>query len=277
MIKAQSFDESKIGPLIERLGPLNNLWRDGTPQEKVLTLWRMGDALLKDVVKPSDALLWQIQDRSYITRNLLRYALIIRRAWPQQKELEKLTQGLKNYTVFREALPFLKDKREGIDDATYLRVVALLNSEKTQETLRYLKKLKAQQIGRHHKKGSSVFSVRELATKFVQALIQLETQARDELNAGSIASNEALIILSRIAMNLATGEPLEQQPVEINADEPLNAVARALQEAARGWRTTGAAFRKAVGAERLMQAADLLNSLSDEQALIEWRRRHGVR
>ncbi|MGA9996496.1 MAG: hypothetical protein WBP93_13855 [Pyrinomonadaceae bacterium] len=277
MSKAQSFDESKIGPLIERLGPLNNLWRDGTPQEKVLMLWRMGDTLLKEVAKPSDALLWQIQDRSYITRNLLRYALIIRRAWSRQKELEKLTQGLKNYTVFRESLPFLKDKREGIDDATYQWVVALLSSEKTQETLRYLKKLKAQQIGRHHKKGASVTSVRELATNFVQALIQLETQARDELKAGSIASNEALIILSRIAMNLATGEPLEQQPVEINADEPLNAVARALQEAARGWRTTGAAFRKAVGAERLMQAADLLNSLRDEQALIEWRRRHGVR
>lgn len=277
MNKAQPFDESKLGSLIERLGPLNNIWRDGAPQEKVLMLWQMGNEVLKGAAKPSDALLWQIQDRSYITRNLLRYALIIRRAWPQQEVLVKLTQGLKNYTVFREALPFLKDKREGIDEATYRRVIALLSTEKTQEALRFLKKLKAQQIGRHHKKGASVTSVRELTASFVQALAQLEHKAGNELEAGRFASNEAMVTLSRMAMNLATGEPLEQNFVEISLDEPLSAVASALQEVARGWRTTGAAFRKAVGAERLMQAADLLNSLRDEQALIEWRRRHGVR
>lgn len=277
MNKAQPFDESKLGSLIERLGPLNNIWRDGAPQEKVLMLWQMGNELLKGAAKPSDALLWQIQDRSYITRNLLRYALIIRREWPQQEVLVKLTQGLKNYTVFREALPFLKDKREGIDEATYQRVIALLSTEKTHEALRFLKKLKAQQIGRHHKKGASVTSVRELAASFVQALAQLEHKAGNELEAGRFASNEAMVTLSRMAMNLATGEPLEQNFVEISVDEPLSAVAGALQEVARGWRTTGAAFRKAVGAERLMQAADLLNSLRDEQALIEWRRRHSVR
>lgn len=277
MSEAQSFDESGIGALIERLGPLNNLWREGAPPEKVLTLWRMGDVLTKEVTKPSDALLWQIQDRSYITRNLLRYALIIRRAWPQQEQLATLTGRLKNYTVFREALPFLKDRREGIDDATYKEVIALLSSERTQEALRYLRQLKARQIGRRHTKGAGVTSVRAEATSFVQALGQLEDAARNELRVGSVASEETLIALSRLAMNLATGEPVEKQSGEIGIAGPLHAVAKALNEAARGGRASGASFRKAVGAERLMQAADLLNSLRDEQSLNEWRRRHGAR
>ncbi len=277
MSKAQPFDESRIGALIERLGPFNNVWRDAAPPEKVLTLWRMGDVLTKEVAKPSDALLWQIQDRSYITRNLLRYALIIRRAWLQRSELETLTQGLKNYTVFREALPFLKDRREGIDDATYREVVAFLSSERTQEALRYLKQLKARQIGRRHKKGTGITSVRDSAMSFVQALEQLEQAARNELRAGSVASEETLITLSRMAMNLATGDPAGKQSVEINDAGPLHAVAKSLHEAARGGRANGASFRKAVGAERLMQTADLLNSLRDEQSLIEWRRRYGAR
>lgn len=277
MSKAQSLDESRIGALIERLGPLNNLWRESAPPEKVLTLWRMGDVLTKEVAKPSDALLWQIQDRSYITRNLLRYALIIHRAWPQQSELEMLTGRLKNYTVFREALPFLKGRREGIDDVTYKEVVVLLSSENTQEALRYLKQLKARQIGRQHRKGAGVTSVRAAATSFVQALGQLEQAARNELRAGSVASEETLIALSRQAMSFATGEPVEKQSGEISVVGPLHAVAKALNEATRGGRASSASFRRAVGAERLMQAADLLNSLRDEPSLNEWRRRYGAR
>jgi hypothetical protein len=71
-----------LGRLIERLGPLNNRWRDGGAAEKALTLWEMGEALLASTPEPSDALLWEVQSRSYVTRNVLRYALIVRRGWP---------------------------------------------------------------------------------------------------------------------------------------------------------------------------------------------------
>lgn len=275
--KGQTVDERRLGALIEQLGPLNNRWRDAAPPEKVLTLWRMGDLLLKAMPRPSDALLWQLQDRSYITRNLLRYALIIRRSWPRQEELEQLTRGLKNYTVFREALPFLKGNREGIDDATYKRVVSLLSGDGTQEALRFIKQLKALQIGRRHKKGASTDSVRELATTFAEAFAHLEQQAKSAARIEAVASDETLIALSRTAMNFAAGEMPQSEPTASDVDGPLKEMAEALQRAARGGRATAAAFTKTVGAERLMRAADLLNSLRDEEALAEWRRRHGAR
>src|SRR5262249_54810360 len=121
------------------LGPLNNRWSAGEPSEKVLTLWKMGDTLLKSVPEPSDSLLWEIQKRSYITRNLLRYALIIRRSWEYQNNLQRLGQGVRHYAVFREALPFLKSKREGIDEVTYNKVVKLLHDTDTRKAIQYFR------------------------------------------------------------------------------------------------------------------------------------------
>ncbi|MCI0525272.1 MAG: hypothetical protein L0Y75_08435, partial [Acidobacteria bacterium] len=85
-----------LGGLIEQLGPLNNHWRDCSQADKVLTLWDMGEVLLRSSPNPSDALLWEIQGRSYLTRNLLRYALIVRRSWEDCNRLEELTRGLRN-------------------------------------------------------------------------------------------------------------------------------------------------------------------------------------
>lgn len=270
----QAQETSNIGTLIERLGPLNNRWRDAEPPAKVLTLWTMGDVLLKATGKPSDSLLWEIQKRSYITRNLLRYALIICRSWEDRRELEKLVVNLKNYTVFREALPFLKGDREGIDEAVYMRVVACLSDTNSREAIEYLKRLKANQIGRRHKKGASVAAVRDVAVSFDIALARLEAEISSEAFTAS-DSDEVLVSLSRIAVAIAGNDAVEKPSVStIDAGGSLHAVAESLIVAVRGGRASAAAFRKVVGAERLMQAADLLNSMRSESSLTEWRRRH---
>src|SRR5262245_14917509 len=86
--KTQNTTEAiDLGQLIEKLGPLNNQWRDGSQAEKALALWEMGEALLKSVSDPTDKLLWDIQGRSYLTRVTLSYALIVRRCWKTRGEL----------------------------------------------------------------------------------------------------------------------------------------------------------------------------------------------
>ena len=263
-----------LGPLIERLGPLNNRWRDAAPPDKALTLWMMGDALLAATPRPSDAVLWEIQKRSYITRNLLRYALIIRRSWQDRESLARLVAGLCSYTVFREALPFLKGDREGIDEATYQRVVSSLSHANSRQAIAYLKQLKADRIGRQHKKGASVSAAREQAVSFNTALAQLEA----EVSAGApthAASDDLLLTLSRIAIAIASGDTAEKPRVSAdNINGALAAVAGPLLSAARDGRSAMAAFRKLTGAERLMRAADLLNSMRAEPSLAEWRRRN---
>lgn len=267
-----------LGGLIEQLGPLNNHWRDCSQADKVLTLWDMGEVLLRSSPNPSDALLWEIQGRSYLTRNLLRYALIVRRSWEDCNRLEELTRGLRNFTVFREALPFLKGDREGIDDDTYTQVVSHLSNPDTRAAIQYLKKLKAQKIGRQHTKGAGVTAIQDQSVRFERALATLENEAVQDQPAKAPTSADALIALSQITMAIATGDEIKELPAAIaNAPGHLSSLAEPLITAARGGRASVAAFRKAVGAERLMLAADLLNSMRSADTLAEWRRRRGAK
>lgn len=266
---------SDLGQLIERLGPLNNQWRDGSQAEKALTLWEMGDTLLKAVANPSDKLLWELQGCSYLTRITLRYALIVRRGWPDRHELATLLTGLQSYTVFREALPFLKGDREGIDEATYNQVLAQLRNPDTAMAIAYLKKLKAKKIGRKQQRGVSAAGVQEHAQRFRQALTELETAASE----GTVTEPaDALIHVSQLALALATDEPITSVSLaSVTLPERLCSLAQPLRLAVQSGRPAVAAFRKAVGAERLMQAADLLNSLRSAETLAEWQRRRGVK
>jgi hypothetical protein len=274
----QAFERGKIGPLIEQLGPLNNHWRDAIPGEKVLTLWDMGEVLICSYPKASDSLLWEIQKRSYITRNVLRYALILRRSWTDRSELEKLTQGLKSYTVFREALPFLKGDRQGISEATYHKVVSLLHNADTQSAARYLKNLAARNIGRQHKKGASLTAVRAHAIAFDQALTEIETAILADLKASvTLTSVETLISVSRASLAIATNDVVEDlTSVVLISKGNMHTLASTLATVSQGGRESINAFRKIIGAERLMLAADLLSSMRAEKTLEQWRHRHSA-
>ena len=265
-----------LGRLIEQLGPLNNRWRAGDPPAKVLTLWDMGELLLRAVPDPSDTVLWSIQEKSYITRMILRYALIVRRGWPDRSHLEGLVRGLRNYTVFREALPFLKGDREGIDAETYGTVVTLLDSTDPTAAIRSLKQLKASRIGRRHRKGASVTAVRDHAGKFAGALAELESKAASGTAVAGSVPIPSLVAVSRLALAVATGESITEAPAEVlQARAHLPDLVDALLGAVGGGRASQSAFRKVLGVERLMAAADLLHALGQEATLLDWRRRRG--
>src|SRR5262249_49388663 len=143
------------------------------------------------------------------------------------------------------------------------------------ETGTDLKKLKAEKIGRRHHRGISASGIQESASNFLQALSHLEAAA----SADDIAEPaDALVPLSQIAVAIATEEPINGWPLASTAlPERLSSVAEPLRQAVQSGRSALSAFRKAVGAERLMQAADLLNSLRSAESLAEWQRRTGIK
>jgi hypothetical protein len=278
-VSTASLPDSKnfeLGALIEKLGPLNNRWRTSPPSEKVLLLWAMGDVLLMAHPKPADSLLWEIQRRSYITRVVLRYALIVRRSWPIRGDLEELVTGLRSYTVFREALPFLKGKREGIDGQTHARILTLLRSANTQVAVQQIKDLKSQTIGRRHKKGASVAAVRDPALKFSQALDQLELEVVSGARTDFSETPETLSLLSSLAVAIATGEGTHNLQQLKFTGSVLRELADPLLSVIRGGPAAVSAFRRAAGSRRLMEAADMLNSGRSEQDLNQWRKRHSL-
>jgi hypothetical protein len=269
-----TFSATQLGTLIEQLAPLNNRWREGNQAEKVLTLWAIGDVLLNAIDNPGDDLLWEIQGRSYITRDLLRRSLIVRRGWEQQRSLAELVQGLSSFTVFREALPFLKGDREGIDAKTYLRVVALLKERDTKAAIAELKKLKQKHIGRQHHKGAGKLETKEIAQTFLLAMQQIENKIRTSVTT-PWAKTDGIVTLSQLAMAIASDEVFQVPAIPTMPEmDSLQTIAGILGSVMRGGRANISAFRQQVGAARLMHAADLFNSLQSEQALAEWQRRN---
>lgn len=264
-----------LGELISRLGAANNRWREGGAAEKVLALWDMGEELLRSSPDPRDSLLWEIQDRSYMTRNVLRYALIVRRGWPKRRDLQQLIPGLQSYTVFREALPFLKGDREGIEEGVYTRVVELLREEDAQAAADEIKRLKKEVIGRKHRKGVAAKEVRDDATTFARALSHLRDQAMSgSTNVG--LSPITLLTLSQAAMAAALGTPDDRlAPSLRSAAEEAPDLGGPLLAALQKGRGGLSAFRKAIGPDRLLAAADLFNSLKTPMDLDAWRSRRG--
>jgi hypothetical protein len=236
----------------------------------------MCDVLLMAHPKPADSLLWEIQRRSYITRVVLRYALIVRRSWPIRGDLEELVMGLRSYTVFREALPFLKGKREGIDAPTHARILTLLRSANTQNSIQQIKDLKSRTIGRRHKKGASVAAVRDPALKFSQALDQLELEVIRGAKTDLRETPQTLSLLSSLAVAIATGEGTDNFQQLTLTGPVLTELAEPLVSVIRGGAAAISAFRRAAGSRRLMEAADLLNSGRTEQELNQWKKRHSL-
>jgi hypothetical protein len=270
--------EPDLGTLIESLGPLNNSWRSASAPEKVLLLWDIGDALEAAAPGGNDTLLWEVQRRSYITRSLLRYALIVRRGWTKREDLERLTRGLWSYTVFREALPFLKGDREGIDAPTFDRVGAALRQQDSSAAIKFLKGLKREHIGRTQARGLSTDQARPLATKFRLAVGQLADIARVSMT--EVASDPATLMAAQwaggVALTAASGEAISAESAPrapVSAPE-VREIMEVLQEVATGSRSAQTAFRKLAGAQFLMEASELLNAIRTPGSLLAWRDRH---
>lgn len=276
MSRRRSASEINLGELIARLSPVNNRWREGDPDAKVLAIWDMGDELLKTVDDPKDNLLWEIQDRSYMTRNMLRYALIVRRGWGSRSELKRLVKGLRSYTLFREALPFLKGDRQGVDTSTYDRVASLLAARDSRAAIEELRSLKRRVIGRKHRKGTAMEEAKDDAARFLAAYAAVVQAARDGTQLREPLGDEALVLLSQGSMAAALGNADERLVPPLSRWEDVSPdLIQPLCAALAGGRSTVSAFKKVVGPERLIAAADLFNSLRSAEGVEAWRARRG--
>jgi hypothetical protein len=273
--------DHRLGPLIDRLGPINNACRGTDGIDKLELVWDLGDVLLRFDPDANDELLWAIADRSYMTRDLLRYALIIRRSWPERAELRRTFPRLAQYSLFREALPFLKSDRCGISEAIYEEIVTSLNGRNTQETKEFLLGLKAKNIGRKHKKGQAVAKMSEVAEAVRTAVRQLFDLASSDptqvVAARNALGSDVLLLLSQWCMAIAEDRTAPAAPLESSSwPEPFAYLGNTLLLVSRATRDDRAGFRKALGGLLLMQAADLLNSLRSDGRLEQWKRRRRI-
>jgi hypothetical protein len=275
-------EPGSLGQLIDRLGPLNNTCRASEGIDKVELLWDMGQALLQLMPEANDDLLWTISERSYLTRDILRYALIIRRGWCDRSELRRSFPNLKQYSLFREALPFLKGDRSGVSQEVYEDIVGRLNGESAQKGKRFLVALKAKKIGRKHRKGQAAAKMSDLANRVGRAIEELVSlAARGDERTGVIRTTigpDKLLLLSQVCMAMAGDEEPPAFSTEAGTwPEPLDCLANGLLQLIRANRDDRAGFRKTFRPTALMEAADLLNALRSDERLAQWKQRRALR
>jgi hypothetical protein len=274
--------DARLGPLIEKLGPINNAARSADGIGKVELLWDLGEAILAVYPDADDHVLWGIASRSYITRDILRYALIIRRAWSERAALRKTFPRLEHYTLFREALPFLKGDRCGITDDVYQDVVTQLNGGgKPGEVKEFLLSLKSEKVGRKHHKGQArarMVPTAEPVRAGVQAALAAATQGGEPaLEIRRQLGDAWLLRLAQWCMAAADDTPFESPDDGATLPAPFGPLATALAGVGRANRDDRSGFRKAVGVTTLMDGADLFHALRSDADLEKWRARRAAR
>jgi hypothetical protein len=274
--------DARLGPLIETLGPINNAAREADGIAKVELLWDLGEAILAADPEADDKVLWAISSRSYLTRDILRYALIIRRGWEARANLRETFPKLTHYTLFREALPFLKGDRCGIGDEVYRDIVARLNGGgKPGEVKGFLLSLKSKKVGKKHQKGQAKARMTPVAEPIragVQAALAAAVAGGEAAAAVRRQLGDAwLLRLAQWSMAAADDTPFEPTADGSGLPEPFGALAAALARVAGASREDRAGFRKAVGVTTLMDGADLFNALRSDEQLERWRQRRSTR
>ncbi|MFZ5923953.1 MAG: hypothetical protein ACOYW4_01775 [Bacillota bacterium] len=266
-----------IGELIEAIGPLNNRFRETDGIERIEVLWDIGEVLQRAGDGPLDRLLWAIQQRSFITRDLLRYASIVRRNWEGKEQLRRELGGVKSYALFRAALPFLKGDRNGIDDATHREILCLIAGTDTHRAHKHLRALKEKHIGRKHHKGISREKVANEVASFLSSVATLESDLRRApLEIGKQIRGEfkeSLGLMAKVLYALATGGFIPGDASDSLGRTVRHPLVAPVVAAAIASRDEKSAFVKAVTPNLLMELADLFLALRTEESFNQWQKR----
>lgn len=137
-----------VQELIEEIAPLNNAYRSAVRSTAVdgagvlEIMWDAGEVLAGAGVKKVDPVAWQIygrtkeRRRSYITRSFVVYCFRVRRYFPAREDIRKQFPALARYSLFREALPLLDNRKYALAGAEREGLVKLLNSGRDPRKIR---------------------------------------------------------------------------------------------------------------------------------------------
>jgi hypothetical protein len=280
MAKSKSnIDQTNVplGELVDRLGPINNRYRKADGIEKVEALWDLGEALIGIAPSANDQLLKRIHEHSYITRDILRYGLIVRRGWDSRDDLRKQFPTLSRYSLFRAALPFLKGDRYGVNQELHAQLIKELNSGDTKKAKAFLTHLKEEKIGRTHKKGQAAGRMSGATATLQRAMRELfslvENKPDDLITLAQKVDDQNIVRLSQACVAIAQGGQTPNVDLLSDGPEPINSIGSALKIVMSSSRDDQNGFRKAVGALVLMQLGDLLNAIRSEGRFQQWRER----
>lgn len=274
-----NIDKVDIGKLIEEIGPLNNQIRDSDGYQKISLMWDVGDILFKSGVKKIHPIAWEIQKKSYITRDLLSYCYRIRKKWPKKSELKNLLFGIKSYSVFREALPLIENEKYILKEEDVKEIIRALKEDDPVEVKKKLGILKRKYINIRNDRRQRLNELQEQANAFnnfhrylIDLLLRENTKKLEEIKEN--LGNDVLLQLSQMCMALAND--YYKGPICIDIEES-NSVFFTFKEKllpiSLSKKDIKARFRRLISMEALIETSDILNSIKNGEALSNIKKR----
>jgi len=277
--------------LIESITPLYNLYKSNKdkllPVESLEIMWDIGALLEKFIkthkIKPHS--LYRkiygksegnenISQKSYITREFQGRCFRIRKIFTDKGQIRKEFPHLKNFTAFREAMPFLDNPKYALKGEERENLIKMLNSNlKPSTLLKKIRELQTQKINKKNPRTQRLSDLEGVKQNFI-ALYNYVYKLINFKNYGSALSainnipSETIRELAKATASLCQDG---LKPVEFTVPPNLdqmwlnyyNDITRLISQDDPKERRR---FRRVIAPTRIIKLADMLYALVDKNA-----------
>lgn len=287
---------NNIGELIKTITPLYNYYKQNRTNlsgvDSLCVMWDIGDILREYIEKNNiqpHTLFRQIYGKSEGATNILQKSYIprefqgrcyrIRNIFPEKKEINEYLPKLKNFTCFREAMPFFDNPKFKFDKEDRTKLLQLLNSDNDYAVIiKEIKALQRERIGIKNPRTQRLVDVQPQKTIFVNFYNYVyklaSCQAYSEIvNNISLLPKEFLRLLS-LNTNALTDEALKPYEMVISPDLPsiwkdyAEMINMLLNQPNPKNRRR---FRRLVTPSRMSKLADMIYALISEENFIAYK------
>jgi len=293
----KQLQKKELFNLIEKITPLNNAYRDLTREKesgrKILTLmWQVGDLIesfvMRHEIKPH-ALYWQIYGKaeglknSYITRDFLSYCLRIKKYFLDIKDVGRSFSNLKRYSLFREAFPLLENSKYKLSENETGKIIKILNSDMdSREIKKIIIGIKSDHIGIKNTRNQKLHEMKSVVDNFVVIyneiynLIKINDQ-KSVSNFRKFFKNKFLIKLSQgvaalTQENLYIPEFKDKLKLPDHWEEFIDNMKNLFQSSVEDRNR----FRRVISPRKLFNLADMLNVITTDRGIINYRKQKNI-
>ncbi len=290
--------QKDIFDLIEVITPLNNRYRDlvrggknGTEVLKIM--WNVGEIIQSFInkfqIKPHN-LYWRIYGKaegakiSYITRDFLSYCLRVRRYFSTIEIVAEKFPCLQRYPLFREAFPLLENPKFKLSRNEETEIIRVLNSNNDSQKIKeIILNIKSDRIGIKNTRKQRLSEMKPITDNFVT--IYNEVYGAIKENDQSILSNIEVALSKEFLNTLSQAvSALTQENLYVpdlkggkKTSDQWGTFVRNLKYLLEAPVETRNRFRRLVSPRKLFDLADMLNALTVERGVINYRRRKNIK
>lgn len=269
-----------LNEIIEDITPLNNFCRSaGTDIPAYLILeamWDIGQILLDSGVTKVHPVAWEIQERSYITRDFVTYCYRVRKYFNNKKHIRERFSKIQSHMIFREALPMLENKKYKISGKDEKALIKLMSRQDIPvgEIRSMIAELKKKRIPRKNPRTQRLWEALPAQESFHERIEDLrklfqEGSADDIKDFASMFSRQTLLTWNKLC--LALSSDTFAPPSDVLMQEGLNenwaTLIKRLQEVAAGGSQKINRLRRLIDPKVFVEMGSYVNLLRNDRSI----------